>query len=259
MADFLDLLAKDAKKTITEGYYTTSLSRKSFAMSLKKAINNCKTAPIITEIKSASPSFGTIKKNLVVGELARAMANGGAVGLSVLTEPKHFNGSLSFLVEARKAVKLPILMKDIILSPLQIKTASRIGANVVLLIQALFDRGYCNYNVKEMIALSHSKKLEVLLETRNKNEFASAVETDADLIGINNRNLGTLRVDLDITKTILENNSKKETTIVSESGIEAPGDIRFLHKYGANAFLVGSSIMRSTNVEEKVKELVQAL
>ena len=187
------------------------------------------------------------------------MARGGAVGLSVLTEPKHFNGSLGFLLEARRAVKLPILMKDIILSPLQIETASRIGANVVLLIQALFDRGYCDYSVMEMIALSHSKKLEVLLVIHNKNEFVSAVETDADLIGINNRNLGTLRINLDITKTILENNPTGGATIVSESGIRTPTDLRFLHKYGANAFLVGSSIMRSKNIEEKVKELVQAL
>ena len=97
-------------------------------------------------------------------------------------------------------------MKDIVLSPVQIETASKVGANAVLLIQALFDRGHCDHHINEMITLAHSKNLEVLLETHNEKEFQSAINTDADLIGINNRNLGTLKVDLDVTMQILKNN-----------------------------------------------------
>ena len=258
MADFLDVLAKDAKKTVSNGYYKPISLGTAFDASLKKAIVECKTAPVITEIKAASPSAGVIKNNIDAIELAQAMEKGGAVGLSILTEPVHFNGSLSSLIKARKTVKLPILMKDIVISPIQIETASKIGANVVLLIQALFDRGYCDSCIDEMINLAHSANLEVLLETHNESEFRSAITTDADLIGINNRNLATLKVDLNVTRLILKNNYDSGRIVVSESGVNTPEDLRFLRKSGAQAFLIGSAIMRSGNIEEKVKELVKA-
>ena len=187
------------------------------------------------------------------------MEKGGAIGISVLTEPKHFNGSLHSLVEARRTVKLPILMKDIILSPLQLEAASKLGANVALLIVALFDRGYCEYNLNAMIATAHSKGLEVLLETHTAEEFQVAVGTPADLVGINNRDLATLKVDLNVTKKILEQNGAEGKIVVSESGVRTLADLRFLRDCGAHAFLVGSTVMLAGNVEEKVKELVSGL
>ena len=259
MADFLDALARDAKETINEGYYEVSTQISTPSVSLKKAILESKHIPIITEIKAASPSLGTIRKNFNPEEVAKAMENGGAVGISVLTEPKNFKGSLGRLTKVRKATKLPILMKDIIISPTQLETASKIGANAVLLIEALFERKYCECDIKEMIAQAQSKNLEVLLETHNEEEFQSAINSDADLIGINNRNLGTLKVDLGVTKRILEKNDAHGKIIVSESGIKTPADLRFLHERGAHAFLIGSAIMMSGNIEEKVKEFVMAL
>jgi indole-3-glycerol phosphate synthase len=156
-------------------------------------------------------------------------------------------------------VKLPILMKDIILSPAQLDAASKLGANAALLIEALFDRGYCECDLDDMIATAHSKGLEVLLETHTEAEFRSAVSTHADLIGINNRNLATLKVDLNVTKRILERNNAEGKLIVSESGINTPNDLRFLRECGAHAFLIGSAVMLADNVEEKVKEFVSAL
>jgi indole-3-glycerol phosphate synthase len=260
MADFLDVLALDAKETIHKGYYEVPTRIRTAPISLKKAIMTSKNAPVITEIKAGSPSAGVIRKNLKAAELARAMEKGGAAGISVLTEPTHFQGSLNSLAEARKTVKLPVLMKDIILSPVQVEAASKVGANAVLLIQALFDRGHCECSLKEMITEAHSKNLEVLLETHNEDEFRLAVDTDADLVGINNRDLRTLiRVDLDVTRRILENNDAEGKIIVSESGINTPADLRFLRACGAHAFLIGSAIMRVGNVEEKVKEFVYAL
>jgi len=150
-------------------------------------------------------------------------------------------------------------MKDIILSPVQVEAAASIGANVVLLIQALFNRGHCERDLSEMIVEAHSKNLEVLLETHNESEFCSAIATDADLVGINNRDLGTLNVDLNVTKRILENNSTHGKIVVSESGVHTPADIRFLRACGANACLIGSAIMASSDVAEKVKEFVHAL
>jgi indole-3-glycerol phosphate synthase len=258
MSDFLDVLARDANETIDSGYYETLKPTERVRISLRKAILESKATPVITEIKAASPSAGIIRTNVKASMIAKAMAKGGATAISVLTEPKHFNGSLEALAEAREAVKLPILMKDIILSPIQIQAASKMGANAVLLIKALFDRGYCDRSLDEMIAGAHILGLEVLLETHTETEFCSAVKTGADLIGINNRNLGTLKVDLNVTKQILLKNDPNGKLVVSESGINTPADIRFLRESGARAFLIGSAIMSTDNVEEKVKEFVNA-
>ena len=176
----------------------------------------------------------------------------------MLTEPKHFNGSLSNIIEVRRSVALPILMKDIVVDPVQIDAASKIGADSVLLIQALFDRGHCGLGLAEMVAKAHSKNLEVLLETHNKDEFTRALKTEADLIGVNNRNLGTLKVDLNTTKTILAECHCAGKVVVSESGINTPNELRFLRSCGANAFLIGSSVMLADDVEVKVKEFVSA-
>jgi indole-3-glycerol phosphate synthase len=259
MPDFLDVLARDAKETIRKGYYEVPTQAGAVPISLKKAILESKAVPVITEIKAGSPSAGVIRKNVKAAELAGAMEKGGAVGISVLTEPTHFHGSFHSLVEARKAVKLPILMKDIILSPVQVEAASKVGANAILLIQALFDRKHSKSSIKEMIAEAHSRKLEVLLETHNEDEFCFAVGTNADLVGINNRDLGTLKVDLNVTKRILENNNTKGKIVVSESGVNTLADLRFLRACSANAVLIGSAIMLSSNVAGKVKEFVQSL
>jgi indole-3-glycerol phosphate synthase len=258
MSDFLDTLAMDAAKTIESGYYKTAESAKHPKISLKRAILECKLNPVITEIKAASPSLGTIRSQINPLEIAKAMEKGGAVGISVLTEPKHFNGSLQTLIETREAVKLPLLMKDIIIIPEQIEAAAKLGANAVLLIKALYDKGYCEMTIDKMIAFAHSRGLEVLLETHTEKEFQSAVETEADLVGINNRNLATLKIDLNTTKEILKNNSIRGKVVVSESGIKTKVDLKFLRDCGANAFLIGSSIMLTDNIEEKVKEFVES-
>jgi len=258
MNDFLDTLAMDATKTIDSGYYQTKVSIKQPKISLKKAILECKANPVITEIKLSSPSLGTIRTQVNPKEIAHAMEKGGAVGISVLTEPKHFDGSLSTLIQARDATKLPILMKDIILVADQIEAAAQIGANAVLLIQALFDKGCTEMNVDKTIAFAHSKGLEVLLETHTEGEFRFAVETEAALVGINNRNLGTLKIDLNTTKEILKRSEKRGKIVISESGIKTPADLQFLRGCGASAFLIGSAIMLTENVEEKIKEFVKA-
>ncbi len=258
MSDYLDVLARVAQVTIEDGYYDEAKPADKKRLSLRTAILKSQTVPVIAEIKAASPSAGIIRKNVDAGEVARAMQRGGAVALSVLTEPKHFDGSLESLAAAREAVDVPILMKDIILSPVQVYAAKKMGANAVLLIKALFDRGYCEKTLTEMIAGAHMLGLEVLLEAHSEAEFKSTVKTDADLIGINNRDLATFKVDLNVTKKILEKNGSNGKLVVSESGIGTPADIRFLRGVGADAFLVGSAVMSAGNIEEKVKEFVEA-
>jgi indole-3-glycerol phosphate synthase len=258
MPDFLDTLARDAEETVNEAYYQVSTQEEFSPISLRKAILDNKKNAVITEVKAASPSRGTIRKSFDPEKVAKAMENGGATGISVLTEPKHFSGSLSYLTKVRKIVKLPILMKDIIINPIQLEAASRIGANAVLLIEALFERKYCKLSLDEMITKAHKRNLEVLLETHNEGEFQSAIETDADLVGINNRDLRTLKVDIKITERILKNYDSHEKAVVSESGVMTPSDLLFLRKCGAQAFLIGSSIMMADNTEKKVKEFVNA-
>ena len=262
--DFLDILANDATKSIEEGYYkiiTVNDDLTTASRSLKESILQCKGAPIIAEVKFASPSTGIIRRRKCsLRKIVKEMEDGGAVGISILTEPKHFNGHINFIAEVRDQVSVPILMKDIVLSRKQIDAASNVGADAILLIQALFDRGYCEMDVHGMINYAHSRGLEVLLEVHTKREFLSALRTNADMIGINNRNLKTLKVDLKVTKLLLkEHFDFGGKIIVSESGINSPEDIRFLHRCGAQAFLVGTAIMKARNIRDKVRELVEAL
>lgn len=259
MGDFLDILAKDAKRSVDAGYYDVSEEKLDSHHSLRESIFKCESNAIVAEIKFASPSVGTFATSLPLGIIARKMVEGGAVGLSVLTEPKHFGGNMRFLVETRHEVEVPILMKDIFVSFSQIDAASRVGASAVLLIQSLFKRGYCEGNLLEMIRYSHERGLEVLLEIHTDAEFVKALDTDADLIGINNRNLKTLEIDLSITKRVLEyHTTQTRKTIISESGINSPEDIKFLRSCGAQGFLVGTSVMTASDIRQKVKMLAMA-
>lgn len=256
MNDFLDVLAQDARATVEAGYYEQHLCKHaSVPMNLQKSILQSNYVPVITEVKGASPSAGVIKKNFEAAKIASAMAKGGAVGISVLTEPKHFDGSLNNLEAVRDAVDLPVLMKDIVVSTVQLDAAAKLGANAVLLIQSVYDRRYGELSVEEMIEEAHMRQLEVLLEVHDEGEFSQAIVGDADLVGINNRNLATLQVDLHTTKRILENKRSSPKLIVSESGIRSPNDIRYLRGCGADAFLVGTAVMAERDVESKVRQL----
>ena len=258
MPDYLDVLARDAKETVAAGYYQIPTQSKATSVSLRKAIIESGQNAVITEVKAASPSRGAIKTGFNPAEVARAMENGGATGISVLTEPKHFSGSLSYLSKVREAVNLPILMKDIIITPIQLEAASKIGANAVLLIEALFERGYCELCLGEMITQAHARNLEVLVESHSEVEYQKIIETDADLVGINNRDLRTLEVDLQITENILKKHENPGKVVVSESGVMTPEDLLFLRGCGAQAFLIGSAVMMADNIEQKVKEFVTA-
>jgi indole-3-glycerol phosphate synthase len=260
MRDFLDILAQDSKQTVEDGYYQIGVSRTIEAKrySFRKTILRCERNPIITEVKLASPFRNTIREKIEIVDVAFAMLRGGAVGISVLTEPKHFKGSLKNFFRIRESINAPVLMKDFVVSQIQIDAASRFGADAVLLIQALFDRNYCDSSLNEMIEYAHAHRLEVLLEAHNEDEFRKAITTDADLIGINNRDLRTLAVDLNVTQEILKKNVNCNRIIVSESGIESPEDLRLLRNAGAHAFLVGTAVMSANNIEKKVRELTEA-
>jgi len=257
-ASFLDILAANAYISIAEGYYDIETKIEASHHDLKQSIRQSSKNAIISEVKFASPSQGIIHTEEDVVSAAKAMLRGGAIGLSVLTEPKQFLGSLDNFIKVRKTVDLPILMKDIIVSKKQLDVAPKIGADVILLIQTLFDLGRCKHSVEKMIEYAHSKNLQVLLEIHNKEEFEKAIHSKADLIGINNRNLDTFSVDISTTQTILESKDKENKIVVSESGIKTADDVRLLRKAGSDAFIIGTSVMKSSDITSKVQDLVDA-
>ena len=266
MNDYLDFFASEAWKTVESGYYETGVEAvnsskplKSFSLkgSVVDALKRGKNS-IIAEIKVASPTGRVLRGEVDVISVASAMKNGGASGISVITEPKFFNGSLATLQTIRRCISLPLMMKDFIVSRLQIEAAYQTGADAVLLIEAMFENGYCETGVEEMIEYAHSLGLEVLLEAHSEHEFRNAVSSKADLIGINNRDLKTLHVDLKVTERLLRKYSTLPRLIVSESGISSPNHVRWLKSLGVQAFLVGSAVMSAPSVEEKVRSLVEA-
>lgn len=257
MSQTLKKLVENSRKAISEGVYEISESLQKSPFDLIESIKENRHASLITEVKFASPSLGQIRQRTDPVEIARAMVRGGALALSVLTQPYMFNGSPAYFMEIRKQIQVPMLMKDIVVDKIQIDAAKKIGADYMLLIQSLFDSGHLK-EIDEFIGYGHKNGLKVLVEAHTKEEFENSLKTSADLVGINNRNLDTLEIDINTTKKLLEGHAKN-SLIISESGIESPQDIVFLKNCGADAFLIGSSIMKSSNIEENVRNLVQAL
>lgn len=257
MKDMLEKLAKNSQKAIKDGTYEINYKTPKSKQNLVNQIKNNKHASLITEVKFSSPSLGNIRDVSDPVVIANQMVDGGAMGLSVLTQPYLFNGSPDYFTKIRKKIKVPLLMKDIVVDKIQIDAAEKLGADVVLLIQAIFDKKFAK-DIDEFVSYAHKKNLLVLLESHTKKEFTDSTKTQADILGINNRNLDTLEIDLDTTKSILECRDEKRI-VISESGVESPKDIKFLDKCGADAFLVGSSIMKSKDIKGLVSELVSAI
>lgn len=254
--DFLISIAAEVQKMVNSGFYDVEDDTNHEPISMRKALESSKYIPIITEVKFSSPSRGSIRKFQDVKEVVSAMQRGGASAISVLTQSKHFSGSLENLAEARKATKIPILMKDFIFDTRQIAAGRRLGADAILLIARLFSDGKFG-NRDGLIEEAHSSGLEVLLEVNTTDEWERAIRTDADMIGINNRNLGTLEMDMQATLHILKKGSKTDKLVVSESGIFSAGEIPPLRAIGVGAFLVGTSVMLSEDIEARVRELAR--
>ena len=257
MKNMLEKLAKNSQQAINDGVYEINDSNTKSEKNLIEQIRNNKHASLITEVKFSSPSLGSIREISDPVLIAKQMIAGGALGLSILTQPYLFNGSPKYFAEVRKQIKVPLLMKDIFIDKIQIDAAEKLGADVILLIQAIFDKNLA-MDIDELISYAHKKKLLVLLESHTVKEFSDSIKTKADILGINNRNLDTLEISLETTKSIL-NHKDEERIIISESGVKTPKDIQFLHKCGADAFLVGSSIMKSRDIKGIVSELVLAI
>ncbi len=225
---------------------------KDFVQALQSKINQGSNA-LICEIKKASPSRGLIRADFDAAQIAQIYAASGAACLSVLTDKKYFMGDDEYLVQARASVDLPILRKDFIVDAYQIYEAKMLGADCILLIVAMLD----DSKLRELEQVALEIGLSVLIEVHNEEEMHRALKMKSKLIGVNNRNLKTLEVDLQ-TSLRLAQMVDKSRLLVGESGIKNIADIRKLKAANINAFLIGEHFMLRGDFADEVESFVKA-
>jgi indole-3-glycerol phosphate synthase len=206
---------------------------------------------IIAEIKRASPSKGIINDKIDVAEVAKTYELGGATAISVLTEEDKFRGHLDDLKVARNAVDIPILRKDFVFDEFQIREAKAAGADVILLIVAMLD----DAKLLELYNLANLELgLDVLVEVHTREELERAKALNAKIIGVNNRDLHSFKVSLDVSRELIKS-APKDAFMIAESGITTAVEIAELRSLGYRGFLIGETLMRSGNISESLRSL----
>tara|TARA_B100001179_G_C18582306_1_gene400554 strand:- start:539 stop:1333 length:795 start_codon:yes stop_codon:yes gene_type:complete len=224
-------------------------STRGFKNSLIKSVEKNNIA-VIAEMKKASPSLGLIRKEYEPEELAQHYAKANAACLSVLTDEPFFQGSIEHLTSVRKSVDLPLLRKDFIIDEYQVYESRFQGADCILLIAAALTQN----QLKDYYQLAIELKLDVLVEVHTYDEVEKALSINANLIGINNRNLKTFEVDLETTKHLTQY-IPQEVLVVSESGIKTREDVQKICSYGVSIFLVGEAFMKADNPGSELKNI----
>ncbi len=219
-----------------------------------RALRNALNTPalnVIDEFKRRSPSKGIIRPNAKLSHIATSYESAGAIAISVLTEADHFSGSLDDLREARSTVQLPLLRKDFIFDEYQVYESAAAGADALLLIVAALDDDQ----------LSHLRRLtedelgmDALVEVHTSEEMKRAAAANANLIGVNNRNLRTFEVSLE-TSIALANEAPRDATLISESGLNTHADLQRLHAAGYRGFLIGETLMRADDPAQMLRDL----
>ncbi|WP_100616218.1 indole-3-glycerol phosphate synthase TrpC [Confluentibacter citreus] len=212
------------------------------------------TSGIIAEHKRRSPSKSTINQHLNVQDVAKGYEHAGVCGMSVLTDLKYFGGALDDLLLARASCNLPLLRKEFIIDEYQILEAKAYGADVILLIAAILTRA----EIKQYSEFAKSFHLDVLLEVHNEEELHKSIMPSLDMLGVNNRNLKTFEVSLDISKTLSEM-IPNEFVKVSESGISNIEAIKELQPFGFQGFLIGENFMKTADPGESAREFIKSL
>ncbi len=223
-------------------------------VSLKKYVQRKDLSGIIAEIKRKSPSKGAINPYVSIERTSIGYMQAGASALSVLTDKEFFGGSNEDLMVARKFNYCPILRKDFTLEEYQIIEAKSIGADAILLIAAILDAA----TIRRLSEFAHTFGLEVLLEVHSAEELDPNLFSAADLIGVNNRNLKSFEVSVEISKS-LAGMIPKEITKISESGISSPGTIHELREFGFDGFLMGENFMKHSRPETAAREFIEKL
>ncbi|MFH1068302.1 MAG: indole-3-glycerol phosphate synthase TrpC [Candidatus Glassbacteria bacterium] len=206
---------------------------------------------LIAEIKKASPSRGLIREDFNPQELAAAYRRGGASAISVLTDVRYFQGADEHLSLAKAASGLPVLRKDFIIDPWQVYQSRLLGADCILLIADALEGSL----LADLVGLAHAQKLDVLVEVHDEGDLGRALEAKARMIGVNNRDLRTFEVSLEVSESLAPL-IPPEMIRVSESGITSHADLIRLGKLGYQAVLVGEHLMRQPDVERAARELL---
>lgn len=256
--DFLKEIVEYKKELLAQksGYYAAlkknvKTSPHSRYGLFKKAVSKPGRINLIAEIKKASPSAGIIREPFDLNGLARIYAENGADALSVLTEDKYFLGKPTYIRKVSEEVLLPVLTKDFIIHEHQIYETFCQGASAVLLIVAILEDAV----LKDLIQLADHLDMDCLVEVHDENELSRALLADADIIGINHRNLATLLIDLSLSEKLVPQIPKGKV-IVAESGIKTHEEIKKLQGLGVNAVLIGESFLRAGDVGAKVREIM---
>lgn len=222
--------------------------------SLKEAMESRDTVSIIAEVKQASPSQGMITSDIDPVMVAKGYELGGAAAVSVLTDTTYFHGSADFLVNVKQAIKLPVLRKDFIIDKRQVLESKLIGADAILLIVALLHKE----QLQQLTEIAHCLGLEVLVEIHEKEEIPLVLTCDADVIGINNRNLHTFVTDVSNTEQ-LRPLLPKDRPVIGESGVLSLEDAKRLQQANVQGMLIGEYLMRQKNPMRAVRELREGL
>lgn len=215
----------------------------------KQMIEQRNTIGVIAEIKRSSPSKGAINETVDPVKQAITYATNGASAISVLTDYPFFKGTIDDLKAVREVVDIPILCKDFIIHKVQIDRAKAAGANIILLIAAALD----DHTFKELYEYAKEQQLEVLCEVHDEEEMEKVLNLQPEIIGINNRDLKTFEVNLDNTARLAKM-VDENTILISESGIQSKADVETVALAGANAILVGETLMRASNVKQTLAD-----
>ena len=240
-----------AKKSRPLSQLERELKHRSPPRGFAAAIRRPGKLSLIAEVKKCSPSAGPIRPGADAAEIGKLYAGAGAQAVSVLTDRKFFSGSVEDLILVRKSIPLPVLRKDFLLEEYQLVESAAAEADAVLLIAAILERPA----LKRLLALAKDLSLDALVEIHTERELQDALEAGAGVIGINNRDLGTLQVDLSVTQRLI-GSLPADRVRVSESGIRSRKDVEFVQAQGADAILVGEELMASDDPAEKIKELM---
>ncbi|MCD6255780.1 MAG: indole-3-glycerol phosphate synthase TrpC [Deltaproteobacteria bacterium] len=204
---------------------------------------------IIAEIKRASPSLGPIRPSLEPGRIASIYEKNGAAAISVLTERHFFKGDIDYLPLIKKEVSLPILRKDFIIDSYQVYESNIYGADAILLIVSILPPDL----LKDLIVLTNELGMEALVEVHNREELEKAILAGADIIGVNNRDLKTLKIDLNTSLELIKYIPQEKVTVV-ESGINTKEELLTLEEAGFDAALIGTALMKARDIGEKLRE-----
>jgi len=219
---------------------------------LRALESNSQRLKIIAEFKRRSPSAGIIRDDLAVSEIVHRYEAGGACAISVLTDEEYFGGSIADLRAARSSTNLPLLHKDFIIDPIQILESAIAGADAVLLIVAALD----DLSLGELRALAEDELgLDALVEVHSSEELRRALNSGARIIGVNNRNLRTFQVSLNTSEHLISE-VPRDRILVSESGLRNADSLLRLHKVGFRGFLIGEALMRASDPEKSLRDLI---